>query len=304
MTDEENFWEEETEPQPANPLEQLTGPAFNQDESLRILGLVAVTVVRLAEWPSAKEFTAPYDSVAQMAVDRISLAGLQRFPGDQPGREQRYPRSLPDLLAWCRDREVQTWNFLDLPAGLSIRGRLLDRDTAAPTRLCQELALRSEDPDPAGKSVQDLLLARIREIYEQAGNPGGHVAFIGKLVESPVLSSADIARLKISRMRIPADAVATCYVAVHDRYFDRQERANICWYCGLLRIPMEKGWRCEIHNCPDHRWRRGGKELDRADGLYHVARPLREFLVAPRRIKSSNQRSPMAPDSPRDVEWR
>ncbi|MFC6931488.1 hypothetical protein ACFQHO_14905 [Actinomadura yumaensis] len=132
---EEPWWEEEPALGTPNPLEQLTGPAFNANESLRILGLVAVTVTRLGEWPPGEEFTVPYPDVAQTAVDRICLAGIRRFCNDHEGDGPKYPRSLQELLAWCRERDVQEWGFIDLPADLELAGRLLVEDTAAP-RAC------------------------------------------------------------------------------------------------------------------------------------------------------------------------
>lgn len=301
IDDEDRWWEKEQPFSAPHPLEQLTGAAFGQNESLRILGLVAVTLTRLAEWPSGEEFSPPYEAVAQMAVDRICLAGLRRFPDDQPGEERRYPRSLPDLLAWCRDREVQDWGFLSLPDDLHLQGGLLVRETFAPSRLCHELACRYEHADPTGKSIRDLLITQIRELYAQAGVTGGPYAFVRTLVESPVLTTSLMARFKLRRERIPEEAIAACYVPVYDRYYDEQGRANVCASCGLLRILVKDEWRCEITACPDRQWRQGGEFLDGAEGLYHATRPLREFVIAPRRIYLAQQRSPMTPDAPRDL---
>lgn len=302
VPDEADSWWDEHVLSTPNPLEQLTGPAFNDDESLRILGMVAVTVTRLADLPPGEDFSVPYHAVAQMTVDRICLAGLRRFPHDRRGDDWKYPRSLPDLLAWCREREIQEWNFLDLPTDLPLRGKLLDPETLAPSPLCQELALRYKYQDPVGKSISNLLIKHIREMYAQAGSPGRHAIFIRELVKAPVLTFAGFARLKVSRMRIPEKVIDTCYGPVDDRYFDERGRANVCASCGLLRVRMRQQWRCEITTCPDRRWSQGGEPLERADGLYHARRPLREFLIAPLRIRESRENSSMMPDPPRDLE--
>ncbi|TDD84861.1 hypothetical protein [Actinomadura rubrisoli] len=305
MTDEGDDWLDGDYALPApNPLEQLTGPAFNEDESLRIIGLVSVTVTRLTDWPADKEFCNPYDGTAQLAVDRICLAGLRRFPQNHRQGNRRYPRSLTDLLAWCREHDVQEWDFLDLPTELSIEGTLLDPHTAAPSRLCQELALRYEHhEDPAGKSIRSITLDHVQRQYAEAGMPGGQRALLEKLVASPVLTSTAIASLRISRrLRIPDGVISACYVPVHERYFDRRGRANMCTSCGSLRINTTTGWRCEIEDCPDRDWVQGGESLAKKDGLYHATRPLREFLIAPIRIGRARRRSRMKPDSPRDLE--
>ncbi|MFC6885578.1 MULTISPECIES: hypothetical protein [Actinomadura] len=301
---EEPWWEEEPALGTPNPLEQLTGPAFNANESLRILGLVAVTVTRLGEWPPGEEFTVPYPDVAQTAVDRICLAGIRRFCNDHEGDGPKYPRSLQELLAWCRERDVQEWGFIDLPADLELAGRLLVEDTAAPSRLCEELALRYKHEDTVGKSIESILKDHIREMYDQADAPEGSVAFLKKLVDSPILTSAQLARFKVSRPHIPEEVIAACYIPVHDRYYDRHGHANACDYCGLLRVMTRNKWRCEIATCPDHRRSRGGTQWDRVDHLYHATRPHREFLIAPRRLKRTADKWPMAPDAPRDLEGR
>jgi hypothetical protein len=211
---------------------------------------------------------------------------------------------LIDLLAWCRDRDVQHWHFLDLPTDLALEGTLLDPDSGMPSRLCQELRFRYRHPDPAGRSILDLVLEHVRDSFAKAEPPKGWHAFISKLVTHPVLSAADVARLKISRSGVPESVVAACYTPVHARYYDKQGRANVCASCGLLRVIVNERWRCETETCPDCRLSRGGRDLDRADGLFHAIRPLREFLIAPRRIRKSQHESSMAPDPPRDVEPR
>ncbi|MFB9831468.1 pPIWI_RE_Y domain-containing protein [Actinoallomurus acaciae] len=271
-----------------NVLDKLVDGAFDEEESLRILRMVALTVHDLADWPSGKPFELPYPMLAQRVVDRIALVGAIRHPGG--GTAQQVPRSLPELMAYCRDVDLEDWAFLRLPLDEQLSGRLVTPESDTPSELCVRLAAGLTGREAAdGKDVERLIMREIRNFYRDNEVADGYWEFLGTVIENPVLTTGMRARLKMRPIGglMPNDELLRMvYIDVQPRYFDDSNRAAACAVCGLLMVAGQGRWRCEIEACPGQGRGAAGGILNRDEGLRHVTRPIRHLLVAPQRITS------------------
>ncbi|MDX6738455.1 hypothetical protein [Actinocorallia sp. A-T 12471] len=271
-----------------NILDKLVGGAFDEEESLRILRMVALTVQTLADWPSDKPFEVPYPTLAQRVVDRIALIGAIRHPGG--GTAQQFPRSLPELMAYCRDVDLKDWAFMRLPRDEWISGRLVTPGSDTPSEVCVRLAAGMTGREAAGgEDVERLIMREIRNFYRDAEVADGYWEFLGAMIEQPVLTTSRRARLKlqpVGGLLLQDELLRIVYINVQSRYFDSSGRAATCGVCGLLMVADEGRWRCEVEVCPGEGRIAAGGILNRDEGLHHVTRPIRHLLVAPRRIAS------------------
>ncbi|MFI6456758.1 hypothetical protein ACIBF6_35020 [Streptosporangium amethystogenes] len=294
-------------------FDHARGEAYDEAESRRIVGMVAATVVQLADWPKEQSFTVPYPPLAQRVLDRIALIGVLRHPGGYrltPYREQlSCPRTLADLMTLCWSSPIDKWPFLCLPDGEHLTGVLVELDPIRPSELCLGLALEFAHPDAPDRNLERLALSEVRSLYEESGHPGGFLALCERLVANPVLSREDIAFLKLERIggvQVTDELIDILYLRVHERYFTSANEIAVCAVCGLVLVPARDGsgerWQCETTRCPGRRDVRVGAMRRVAEDLHHAARPIREFVIAPRRIHSSEHSSRQAPGPLRDVE--
>ncbi|SDJ39309.1 hypothetical protein [Nonomuraea jiangxiensis] len=294
-------------------FDHATGEAYDEAESRRIIGMVAATVAQLADWPKEEAFSVPYPPLAQRVLDRIALIGVLRHPGGfhlTPYREHlSCPRTLADLMALCWSSPIDAWPFLSLPDGEDLTGLLVELDPIRPSKLCLRLALKFAHPDAHDRSLERLALLEARSLYEESGYPGGFPELREWLIAHPVLSSQEIAFLKLERIggvQVTDELINILYLRVHERYFSLTDEIAVCGHCGLVLVPVRggsgEGWQCETTQCRSRRNVLVGAVRHVAENLHHAARPIREFVIAGPRLRASEDSSRQAPSPLRDVE--
>lgn len=271
-------------PAPTGPgiLDHIKDGAYDRGESLRILRMVAASAMELTDWPSGKPFRVPYPTATQRVVDRIALIGIIR----QEHGLTTCPRSLADLSRWLREKPVDEWKFLSLPPDPAYQGKLIDLEPVRPTDLCVRLALHHKNPGFEDLGLERLILMRVHAIYSDVGFPDGHLAFRDAVTERPVLTRASYAELKDTRiggLDVTDELINTVYVEVDDKYLDSAGMAATCSVCGLLLVLEDGRRQCETPSCPG-RSRMSVEQTHVGNDLRHLSRPIRQLLVAPRRI--------------------
>lgn len=239
-----------------------------------LLRTIASAVVDLSEIPNPGTFTLPYPPEAQRALDRTVLACLLR--GAEP------PRSLPDLLTWCRERPVADWP-LDLPDDLADPGdRLIDPDALQPTRLCFEWAL--DRPDSATEQIDRELVHAAIERCRAAQSPASYTAFRRLLVERPVLTRDKAAEVALEPAFTPVDGLLAQIYLPAPAGWSRGHRFTACGRCHTLLAPTRDGeWWCENDRCRRQGTAIPGPEYgeDEGGGVLLLTRPLRLFVTVP-----------------------
>ncbi|MFE4358408.1 hypothetical protein [Kitasatospora sp. NPDC056800] len=185
---------------------------------IELLTAVARGVLDLTAAPPST-FRLPYPSSLQLALDRVVLdALLRRAPA---------PRSVPDLLSWCRGRAPEEW--LSLPGDFLVPGsRLIHPDAGEPTRTCAELA--SLGPDGVLEQEAQSLLARLSD---SCGGPARFAQCRDFLIDRPVL-------LRFDPMELLQPSLAHTWRLVKDLYgpvpshFPSEGLVHCCSGCGLL----------------------------------------------------------------------
>ena len=118
---------------------------------------LARAVVALAEQEGLRSFSLPYPPHAQRALDRAVLRCLDL--GETP------PKSLPELLEWCRGRPAGDRLF-QVPASLvSPDATLVHPVWLMPTRTCVELASHGPEGTMEGQAR-----ALLSELAERSGS--------------------------------------------------------------------------------------------------------------------------------------
>ncbi|WP_017627165.1 pPIWI_RE_Y domain-containing protein [Nocardiopsis chromatogenes] len=285
----------------------LTGGPYDDQTAEEVLRMVALTVVELADLPGNIPLAPPYPRTAQMVIDRICLLGAYRYPEAGPGEGGggRYPRGLTDLLAWCRDRPLCDWTFLELPERFDeVTERLIETGPLRPSPLCLRLSYGVDTNTPR-REVERRVMRAVLDAYKETGRDEGFTEFRNRIIECPVQSGRDYALSALHPIGgvhpqdLPMDLV---YTPVHDKYFSSAGEASTCRYCGLLLIPKGRGWTCEITYCRSRTQAAVDRVLHRDDGMpLHVVRPIRELIVAPARIHASERESPHVPAPDREL---
>lgn len=119
---------------------------------------LARAIVLLGEVRGLESFTLPYPPRVQLAFDRFVLHCLSR--GLPP------PRSVSELVLWCRNPPASGWPFA-VPRDLAFPdARLVDEKGLVPTRTCYELA----SAGPLGFVEQEAaeLLGRVEDSCHSA----------------------------------------------------------------------------------------------------------------------------------------
>src|SRR5206468_2770815 len=134
----------------------------------------------------------PYPDALQKGLDKLTVRCLRQ--GIAP------PASLPDLLAWCRERPFSEWG-LELGGEIAGPGDHL-LNGSQPTAFCQEWAVDSGDVE--SEVIERRLLHSVIASCRQAGDQQGYVAFRKLLIEKPVLTTLQLhlecARPELSRL--------------------------------------------------------------------------------------------------------
>lgn len=241
-----------------------------------LLRTIATAVIDLADLDGLESYTLPYPAEAQRALDRTVLACLLRSA--EP------PRSLPDLLSWCRERPVADWPLRLPEDAVAPDHFLLDPDTGTPTELCLEWALRTRDS--AGSQYDRSVIHTAMRLCRQADEPESYTAFRRLLVEKPVLTQNDrfhcATDLRLEPVRMLIDQI---YEPVPDGYL-RRGVCTPCRRCLTLLTPLtDGGWWCERDSCRRQGPPVPGPALDVRETRRpcHLPRPLRQFVTGPGR---------------------
>lgn len=284
----------------------LSGGPYDEHVAEEVLQMVAATIVELADLSGNAPLTPPYPQMAQDVIDRICLLGAYRHPGASPGDGGgRYPRSLTDLLAWCRDRPLCDWNFLELPERFDeVTERLIEIDPLRPTPLCLRLSY-GIGPSTPRRDVEKRVMRTVLDAYRDSGKEEGFAEFRKRIIELPVASEQVFTLLRLHPIGgvhpqdLPMELV---YTPVNDKYFNSAGEAGICKNCGLLLIPRGHTWTCEIAYCRSRTQVVVERVLHRSDGNpRHIVRPIRELVVAPVRTSASERESPHVPAPDREL---
>ncbi|MFB7674222.1 hypothetical protein ACFC26_22690 [Kitasatospora purpeofusca] len=202
--------------------------------------LTAVTrgLIALAATPPST-FRLPYPSSLQLALDRVVL--------DTISRRTPVPRSVPELLSWCRERAPQEW--LALPRDfLNPDARLIHPAAGHPTRTCAELA--SLGPYGVVEQEARSLLTRLSD---SCGSPARFAQCRDFLIRRPVL-------LRFDPMELLQPSLAHTWRLVKDLYgpvpdgFPSDGLVHSCSGCGLLaKADTADGPWCEGGCAPEER---------------------------------------------------
>jgi hypothetical protein len=250
------------------------GPAADGSHSLAeddlILRLVASGVVQFdRNLRREPPVLVPYPDALQKGLDKLTVQSMRRATTP--------PRSVPDLLAWCRERPLNQWP-LDLSRDIAGPGdRLLDGPQ--PTAFCQEWAVDSHDVE--SEVIERQLLHHVIASCRQAGDQVGYVAFRTLLIEKPVLTTLQLhvecARPELSRL---AEAVRSVYVPAPLEYADGG-MVTCCATCGnLLFRSVSGGLRCENDRCA-RRPTALGRRIPLDEDPLWLELPFRTFVSAP-----------------------
>lgn len=199
----------------------------------------AVTI--LGEEQRLGSFTLPYPAAVQLAFDRVVLHCMSRaLP---------LPRSVPELVLWCRKFSVGQWPFALPDRLVTPDAQLVDEQGRMPTRTCLELA----SAGPLG-SVEQEAVDLMTRVEAACQSPELFRKCRDFLIERPVVSR----RLRFS----PAGRwdvevwrrVEELYDAVPASLIVRKTFA-LCATCGLpALLPNNETaqgtiW-CESGTCP------------------------------------------------------
>jgi hypothetical protein len=196
-----------------------------------LLVVLAESVVELHLQSAAQRFFLPYANVVQLALDRIGFACLVRACPP--------PRSVAELMTWCKDKAIVEWPI-----------SLADDLVPPGARQIFDEAVAGRSPQTV-EACRDLLLGRVlvdqESQWKMFREPRHAMAWklVGGLYEAPPRS----------------------YVV--DRTM------LVCGSCGLLAVPMPNGtlW-CEADGCP----RADGAESYEAARVRVLSYPLRIYF--------------------------
>ncbi|MER6173961.1 hypothetical protein [Streptosporangium sp. NPDC001681] len=256
---------------------------WSTHSGVTLLHTIATAVVQLAEITDLEAFALPYPAEAQRALDRTVLACLLK--------EARPPRSLPELLAWCRTRPIEDWP-LDLPQdAFGPDDLLIDPDSAKPTQLCHEWWIRARD-SAAGQYDRTVIHTAMR-LCRESEAPESYTAFRRLLVERPVLTGNDMFEVATDLYLDPVrELVEQIYHRVPDS-FCSDEAYVTCARCLTLLVPLtDGGWWCERDRCRRQGQPPPGRTLraDEIGTLWQLSRPLRQFVTGPGRAEADLER--------------
>ncbi|MER8104819.1 hypothetical protein [Kitasatospora sp. NPDC094016] len=203
-----------------------------------LLAAVARGVIDLtATQPST--FRLPYPSSLQLALDRVVLnAIIRRAP---------VPRSVPELLCWCRERTPEEW--LTLPRDFLTPGaRLIHRAVGEPTRTCAELA--SLGALGVVEQEAESLMARLAD---SCGSPARFTQCRDFLIRKPVVLRFDPVEM-LQPSRAQAWRLVKDFYGPVPSHFPADGLVRCCSGCGLLaKAETADGSWCEGGCAPDER---------------------------------------------------
>ncbi|MFF4406325.1 hypothetical protein [Streptomyces sp. NPDC001404] len=244
---------------------------MTEDEwaEIDLITAVARGVIELATVACLTTFRLPYPPSLQLALDRVVTVGLMRgLP---------VPTGVPELLAWCREREPAEWP-LTLPRGfLTLGARLIHPVAGEPTRTCAELASLG----PHGVLAQEAE-ATLAALADACGTVERFAACRDFLINRPVMLRFDPVELLQPRVAQTWNLVKGLYTPVPDRFLS-EGLVRCCTSCLLLAKSTMKGgpW-CEGDCLP------GARELQlshQPEKTLVLPLALRLFLALPGRTE-------------------
>ena len=249
---------------------------MTEDERMGVDLLTAVArgVIELTSMPRALEFRLPYSLSLQLALDRVELAGLTHG--------QHVPRSVPELLRWCRELGPERWP-LTLPSGfLTPATRLIQPVAGEATRACAELA--SHGPAGILEQEAETLLAGPAD---SCGTVDRFAACRDFLIDRPVILRFDPAELLRPAVVQTWRLVRELYTPVPDR-FPVDGLVYRCSGCLLLASSstVDGSW-CEGGCPPEDQKLEPSHEPEQALALPLA---LRLFLALPGRVERAVRR--------------
>jgi hypothetical protein len=239
-----------------------------------VLHLVASGVLQAKEAErEGKPLKLPYPAPLQRGLDVLSAICLQARVDP--------PRSVPDLLAWCR-RSLTSWP-LQLGGDAAVPGdRLLDR--VEPTQLCEEWAVASGDVE--GEVQEQRLVRDVLATCRAADAQGAYVAFRRLLIERPVMTALELhQQMGDPSLTLVADHVRCAYLpAPAEAVLGGQ--VFCCRGCrNLLTRDDADQLVCFDERCRRLANQRPGRVLPASEGVFWLMRPLRTFVAAPGRAE-------------------
>lgn len=246
-------------------------------QGVALLRMLAGAVVALEDVTGLDSFRLPYPSDAQRALDHTALACLRR--------RAEPPRSIPELLEWCRNRPLTDWP-VDLPAdAVAPEDRFLDEESGLPTELTREWWVQPGDT-PARLHHRDVVRWALRTCRQHGPEP--YAAFRRLLVRQPVLTHTEWFSVITDPLLMDVrELLGSIYQEVPPGLVRPGRGCAECLHCGMLLTPVgEADWWCERDSC-----RSLGPEPEigriigpeQCNGLVQLDRPLRQFVSRPGR---------------------
>ncbi|MEU7226767.1 hypothetical protein [Streptomyces chrestomyceticus] len=230
---------------------------------------LARVVTALSGLERLRSFTLPYPCDAQLALDHTVLYCL--------ARNRTPPKSVPELMSWCRVNTAGGDLFRVPPAFVTPEATLIDPVGMMPTRTCFELASFG----PLGQVEQEAI-GLLEALEARCGSVEMYDRCRRFVMEWPVISQSDRFRKQGSWKSAVWNRVKDLYEPVPKCLIHRRSLAR-CGTCGLPALPPGKPvadaqhW-CESGNCPPGVPTRLVREPDSA---LLLRRSLRVFLALP-----------------------
>lgn len=244
-------------------------------EGMALFVELARVVWIVAAQERLRSYSLPYPREAQLVLDRTVLYCL--------GRGMTPPRSVPELMSWCRQHPAGAAVFQVPPSFVLPDATLVDPVAMMPTRTCVELASFG----PQGQTEQEAVCL-MTELAARCGTVEAYARSRRFLMESPVVRQRD----RFSR-RGPWNAAV--WNRVKDLYGPVPESLladQVLAVCGTCELPAlarnsaassAESW-CESESCPP------GVPFGLIRDPEHalVLRPsLRAFLAMPRQTEQA-----------------
>ncbi|MFJ3843477.1 hypothetical protein ACIPV3_05355 [Streptomyces albidoflavus] len=248
-----------------------------------LLGEIAQAMSALGDRTDLRSLVLPYPSAVQRALDRIVLHCIER--GLEP------PKSLSELMEWCRSRPIGDTVFGDPPPSPLHEATLVHPQGLLPTRTCLELASVGTDGGPE-KEAHELLA----QLAARCGSEERFHRSRRFLALNPVVRRGERFDRRFGRGAWSKEIwaqVKSLYGPLPN-FLTTEGTLLRCTACRLpallsgRRVPDRRNavsgpetW-CEGEACPH------GTELDLirpAEGSLVLAKPLRIFLSLPFRLE-------------------
>jgi len=262
------------------PAVARSGAPREEPDGVALFEELSRTVVELAEEAGLRSFALPYAPAAQRALDRTVLHCLGI--GEEP------PKSLPELLEWCRFRPASDPLFGVPPTLVLPEATLVHPVGLMPTRACLELASAG-----AAGGLEETARVLLAELEGRCGSAERYRRSRRFLALNPVVHRVDRFRRGWSK---------EVWARVKELYRPVPESLTVegtLLRCGTCRLPAllsdrrfpDQGppvsgpqtW-CEGESCPQ-----GTRmELIRDPGSVRLlCKPLRAFFSLPFQVEQA-----------------